>query len=137
MEMGSIGSRKVRILGALLFATLVTGCYGPGWGGGRPGYYSNYGTGYYGGTGYYPNSYYTKNVYRGYDRYPQPGRNRSAFGGYVPANEAWAERNRGRTSYGGAGARSGGHPIVVPRSVGHSGGTGGGGKHGGNSSHGH
>ena len=41
MEMGSIGSRKVMILGALLVAILATGCYGvrPGWGGGGPGWW--------------------------------------------------------------------------------------------------
>jgi hypothetical protein len=92
--MGSIGSRKVRILRALLFATLVTGCYGPGWGGGSPGYYSN--------------NYYSNDVYRGYGSYPRPG----LFGGYAPANEAWAASGRGRTSYGGGhfgGGGGGGH----------------------------
>jgi hypothetical protein len=32
--MESIGSKKVKIFGALLIATLVTGCYDGGWGGG-------------------------------------------------------------------------------------------------------
>ena len=43
MEMGSIGSRRVMILGALLVALLATGCYGPGygpgWRGGSPGWW--------------------------------------------------------------------------------------------------
>ena len=38
MKIGSIGSWKVRILGVLLFATLLTGCYESGWGGESPGY---------------------------------------------------------------------------------------------------
>jgi len=110
MKMRSIGSRKVTILGALLLATLVTGCYDGGWGGG-PGWWG-------GGPGYYGNSYYSTNVYRGYGGYPRSG----LFGGYAPAHEAWAASSRGRTSYGGGG---GGHATG-----GHSGGTGGGGEHG-------
>lgn len=125
MKMESIDSRKVRILGALLFATLVTGCFGRGWGGGSPGYYPSY------GTGYYPNNYYSTNVYRGYGQYPQPG----LYGGYPPAREAWAASTRGRTSYGGARATSGGHGRGGSGE--HSGGTGGGGEHGGSKSHGH
>ena len=93
----------MRILGVLLFATLLTGCYDSGWGGGGPDYYGN--SSYYGGPGYYSspgygNTYYSKNVYRGYGSYPQPG----LFGGYAPAHEAWDDSSRGRTSYGG-GAR--------------------------------
>jgi hypothetical protein len=88
----------------LLFATLVTGCYGPGWGGGSPALWRG------GSPGYYSN-----NVYRGYDRYPQVGLNRSTFGGYVPAREAWAASTRGRISYGRAGATSGRHVVVVHR----------------------
>jgi len=60
MKMGIIGSRKVTILGALLFATLVAGCYGPGWGGGG---------GWWGGGP----GYYSTNVYRGYGGYSHPG----------------------------------------------------------------
>ncbi len=33
----------------LFFATLLTGCYESGWGGGSPGYYGN--SGYYGSSG--------------------------------------------------------------------------------------
>lgn len=47
---------------------------------------------------------HSNNVYRGYDRYPQVGLNRSTFGGYVPAREAWAASTCGRISYGGADA---------------------------------
>lgn len=109
------------LLGALLFATLVTGCYGPGWGGGGPGWWGG------GRPAYYGNSYYSNNVYRGYGRYPQPG----LFGGYPPAHEAWAASTRGRTSYGGYG-----HPGAV--GVGHGGGGyGGSGGHGGGGGHGH
>ena len=49
--------------------------------------------------------YYSNNAYRGYDRYPQPGMNRSVFGGYAPGNQAWAASTRGRNSYGGGGAQ--------------------------------
>ena len=75
MKIPSIDNRKVRIIGALLFATLATSCFGPGWGGG--------GT-YYGGGGpaYYPGNVYSNNVYRGYGHYDEPGR--SVFGGYAP-----------------------------------------------------
>jgi hypothetical protein len=110
MEWGSIGSRKVRILGALLFATLVTGCSGGGWGG-DPGWFGGESPGYYGNR-YYATDVY-RNVYRGYGRYPRPG----LFGGYAPHREAWAASSRGRTSYGG------GHF--------------GGGRHGGGGGHGH
>jgi hypothetical protein len=109
MNMSSVRSRKVRFFIALLFATLVTGCFGggPGWGGGNPGYYSN---------NYYPNNYYPNSSYRGYDSYPHPGTNRSIFGGYAPGNETWQASSRGRTSYGdhrdeghGGGGDSGHH----------------------------
>jgi len=98
MTMQFIGSRKVAILGALLLATLATGCYDGGWGGGGPGWWGG------GRPGYYGNSYYSNNIYRGYGRYPQPG----LFGGYAPAHEAWAASTRGRTSYGGIGHGGGG-----------------------------
>jgi len=125
----SLRSRKVRIFIALLFATLVTGCFGGGpgwgggWGGGNPGYYSN---------NYYPNNYYPNSSYRGYDSYPHPGTNRSIFGGYAPGNETWEASSRGRTSYsdhrdeGHGGGDSGGH---------HGGGDGAG--HGQGGDHGH
>lgn len=94
MKMVSINSRTMTILGVLLFATLVTGCYDSG-------YYGS--PSYYGSPGYGGNTYYSKNVYRGYGSYPQPG----LFGGYAPAHEAWDDSSRGRTSYGGgAGGRA-------------------------------
>ena len=129
MEIKSIAKRKVRTLGALLFATLMAGCYGGGWGGG-PGYYSNDGYGSYG------NSYYSNNVYRGYGGYPQPG----LFGGYPPAHEAWDASTRGRTSYGGREREGGGGGHA--RSGGYGGGgvnhgNGGSGEHGEKSDHGH
>jgi len=130
METRSIGSRKLRILGALLFASLVTGCYGPGWGGGGSGYYPDYGTGYSG------NSYYTNNVYRGYGRDPQSG----LFGGYPPAHEAWDASTRGRTSYGGGEGHGGGGNAGHGGGSEHGGGGhagGGGGGHGGGNDHGH
>jgi len=136
MKKGSLSSRQVRILGALLFATLVAGCYESGWGGGGSGYYGS--PAYYGSPGYYAspgygNTYYSKNVYRGYGSYPQPG----LFGGYAPAHEAWDDSSRGRTSYEGErhdggedgehrGAKSTGHGAG--QSSGH-GGTGGGVRH--------
>jgi len=151
MEMESIGSKKVKILASLLLATLLAGCYGPGWGGGSPGWWGGE------SSGYQTNNYYSNNVYRGYDKYPQPGLNRSTFGGYVPANQAWAESTRGRTSYGRPTATSEGHTVVAHNSggsaghsggessghnggasVGHSGGgTEGGAEHGGSSGYGH
>jgi hypothetical protein len=100
MKLASIGSWKVRILGALLFATLVTGCYGGG-SGGDPGWFGVE------SPGYYHNRYYSTDVYRGYGRYPRPG----LFDGYAPRREAWAASSRGRTSYGGGhfgGGRHGG-----------------------------
>src|SRR5580704_2832130 len=121
MEIKSIGS-KAGILASLFLATLLTGCYDSGWGGGSPGWEGE-------GPSYQTNSYYSNNVYRGYDKYPQPGLNRSTFGGYVPANQAWAESSRGRTSYGRSTATSGGHVIVAHNGGGaivHSGGEGGG-----------
>ncbi len=139
IKKGSIGSRKMRILGVLLLATLMTGCYDSGWGGGGPGYYGN--SGYYGGPGYYAspgyggNTYYSKNVYRGYGGQE----NRGLFGGYAPAHEAWDASSRGRTSYGGGGERHGGGESSDhggAKSSGH-GGTGGGAGHDGGSSHGH
>ncbi len=99
-------------LAALLFATLATGCY-VGWGGGSSGYYSN-------------------NAYRGYDSYPQADLNRSAFGRYAPAHEAWATSTRGRTSYGGGSVPNGEHAVVA-HSGGHSGNTESGRAHGGSS----
>ena len=131
----------------LLLATLLTGCYDSGWGGGGPGYYGN--TGYYRSQGYYAspgygNTYYSKNVYRGYGSYPQPG----LFGGYAPAHEAWDDSSRGRTSYGD-GRRGGGESDEHggARTSGHGGGessehsghgsTGGGAGHDGGSDHGH
>jgi len=129
MKKGSISSSQVRILGALLFATLLAGCYESGWGGGGPGYYGS--PGYYASPGY-GNTYYSKNVYRGHGSYPQPG----LFGGYAPAHEAWDDSRRGRTSYGErhdggengehGGARSTAHGAG--ESSGH-GGTGGGARH--------
>lgn len=112
MAIGAVDSRKVTILGALFFATLMMGCFGPGWGGGGPGYY--------GGT-----NYYTNDIYRGYGRYPEPG----LFGGYAPGHDAWAASTRGRTSYG-RGEASGGH--VSSGGGGHAsgGGNGRGGGHG-------
>ncbi|MGD0076344.1 MAG: hypothetical protein ABSD31_18715 [Candidatus Binataceae bacterium] len=71
MKTEFIGSRKVTILGALLFATLVTGCYDGGWGGGGPGWLGGENPGYY-SNNYYSNNYYSNNVYRGYGRYPEP-----------------------------------------------------------------
>jgi len=127
---GSLRGRKVRILGALLFVTLGTGCYGGGWGGGSPGWWGGR------GSPVYSNNYYSNNVYRGYGSYPQPG----LFGGYAPAHEAWAASTRGRTSYGREGEPGGQHVVVVHGSggsVGHSGGTGGGGEHRGGSGQGH
>jgi hypothetical protein len=116
------------MLGALLFATLVGSCYGPGWGGGRPGYYSS--------PGYYGNGYYSNNVYRGYGAYPQPG----LFGGYAPAHQAWDASTRGRNSYGGHehggyggvehGGGGGGHSSSSGGHGGSNGGHGGGGGHG-------
>jgi hypothetical protein len=145
MKRGSIGGRKLRIHGVLLLAILATGCYDLGWGGG-PGYYGN--SSYYGSPDYYAspgygNTYYSKNVYRGYGSYPQPG----LFGGYAPAREAWDDSSRGRTSYssgGHGGGESGEHGSA--RSSGHSGGEssghggttgGGGGGHDGDSGHSH
>lgn len=119
---GSIGGRKMRLLGALLFATLVTGCYVGGWRGGRPGYYSS--------PGYYGNSYYSNNPYRGYGAYPQPG----LFGGYPPAHEAWAASTRGRTSYGSVEHHGGASRGYTVGGGGHGGGGGG---HGGGDGHGH
>ena len=138
--MESVGSRKIATLGALLFgalffATLVTGCFDDGWGGGGPGYYPSYGTAY-------PSNYYSTNVYRGYGGYSQPG----LFGGYAPAHEAWDESSRGRTSYdggggehGGGGERGGGggEHRGGDRDHSSSGRTGGGEKAGGESGHGH
>jgi len=148
MKKGSVGSRKMRILGVLFLAALLTSCYDSGWGGGGPDYYEN--SSYYGGPGYYAssgyggNTYYSKNVYRGYGSYPQPG----LFGGYAAAHEAWDDSNRGRTSYGDGrhgggesgehgGARNNGHGGG--ESSGHSGhgSTGGGARHDGGSDHGH
>src|SRR5208282_361096 len=131
MIMGFIGSRKVAILGALLFAILVTGCYDGGWGGGGPGWWGGGSPAYYGG-----NTYYSKNVYRGYGG-EEP---RGLFGGYAPAHEAWDASSRGRTSYGGG---SGGHTGSKgagqsgTEGGGHSGSTGGSGGHGGGSGNGH
>jgi len=117
--MESIGSKKVKIFGALLIATLVTGCYDGGWGGG-PGWWGGGG----GGGGYYGgNTYYSNNVYRGYGG----GESRGLFGGYAPAHDTWAASSRGRTSYSGGGATSSGH----------SGGGGGGHSGGGGGGHGH
>jgi hypothetical protein len=131
--MGSISRRKVLILGTMLVASLMMGCYGPGWGGGGPVYYSGgEGPGYYSGGG--GPVFYSNSAYRGYDRYPEPGMNRSVFGGYAPANEAWAASSRGRSSYGEGGARSGGHSGGG--GGGHAGGTGGGAGHGGGGGHG-
>ena len=97
MKMGSIRSRKLGILGALLFATLVTACYGPGWGGGsawwglaEPGYY-------YGGGGGYLHNYY----YRGWGGLRDDASGRSVFAGYAPAQDAWNASSRGRASLGG------------------------------------
>ncbi|HVB55160.1 MAG TPA: hypothetical protein VNE63_01840 [Candidatus Acidoferrales bacterium] len=126
MKAGFIGIRKVTILGALLLATLMTGCFDGGWGGGGPGYYQGYGGGYPSYGGGYPSNYYSTNVYRGYGGYSQPG----LFGGYPPAHEAWDASTRGRTSYGGGGGehRGGGGEH-----------RGGGGEHrgGGGGEHGH
>ncbi|HUY26097.1 MAG TPA: hypothetical protein VMV27_01645 [Candidatus Binataceae bacterium] len=120
MNTSSIRARIARVFAALLFATLVTGCFGggPGWGGG------GWGGGY---PGNYSNNYYSNGGYRGYDSYSHPGMNRSLFGGYAPGNEAWKASSRGRNSYGGhgneghGGGDRGGH---------HGGGHGRGGKHG-------
>jgi hypothetical protein len=130
-KMRSIGSSQTRVLGALIFAILLTGCYDTGWGGGSPGYGPYYGgagyssyygappdySPYYGSSGYVPgydtgysggNTYYTKNVYRGYNsNYPEPDLNRSEFGVYAPANETWAASTRGRASYGASSYNSG------------------------------
>lgn len=88
MKKGSIASR--RILGVLLLVTLLTDCYESGCGGGSPDYYS---------SPDYANTFYSKNVYRVYDSFPQPG----LFRGYAPAREAWDDSSWGRTSYGGEG----------------------------------
>ncbi len=111
-----------KILGAILFATLITGCYDGGgyYGGGGGGYYGG-GGGYYGGS-----SVYTTNVYRGYGGYHDY--RQGAFGVYAPAHDTWAASSRGRTSYGGGwhGASEG---TVHASGGGHasSGGHGGGG----------
>ncbi len=109
MEMESVGSRKVTILGALLFAamiffaTLATGCYDNGGWGGGPGYYGN--SGYYGPYygGYYGGNYYGNRYYRGWDHDHDHDWGRGAFGGWAPGHEAWEASSRGRTSFGGAG----------------------------------
>src|ERR1700722_20323935 len=91
--MKSIVTWKVKILCALLFATLMTGCYdGGGWGGGYPGYWGG------GSPAYYSNGFYSNDYYRGYGRDPDRG----LFGGYPPARDAWDASSRGRTSYGGS-----------------------------------
>jgi hypothetical protein len=110
IKSGCLGSRKARIVGALLFATLAAGCYGgSGWGGGDPGYYSSYNSGpgyyssynngYYGGTGYYGNSYRANNGYRGYDGYARSGVNGNPTGSFGSASE----RTHGGASYGRTG----------------------------------
>src|ERR1039457_3883437 len=93
MKIGFIGSRKVTILGALLLATLVTGCYdgGGGWGGGGPGWWGGGSPGYY-GSGYYGNGYYEKNVYRGYGGDWRP----RMWGGGLFAHGAWGAGRRRR-----------------------------------------
>src|ERR1700733_11316897 len=99
MGMQHIRIPIVRWLGALLFATLLMGCYGGDWGGESP----DWGGGGYSG---YSNNYYSNNAYRGYGGYSQPG----LFGGYPPAHEAWDASTRGRASYsGGRGHGEGGH----------------------------
>jgi hypothetical protein len=130
--MGPVGFRKTRILAAILFASLLAGCYDAGGWGGGPGYYSNGGYGSNGGA-----SYYTNNVYRGYGGYSEPG----LFGGYPPAHEAWDASARGRSSYGdgyhgGGGEEHGdGHGANAQRDGAHGGGGGHSGGSGG--SHGH
>ncbi len=122
-KMAFIYNRKARLLVALLVATFAPSCYGGGGGWGGGGYYPN--------SYYSNNNYYSRDVYRGYGGYAQPG----LFGGYPPAHEAWAASSRGRASYGEPHERGGGHPIVV-----HGGGGGGRsvvGEHGGGNSHGH
>ena len=95
--MKSPGGRTVKIFAAVLFATMMMGCYdgggwgGGGWGGGGyPDYYSGYGSPYQG----YESNYYSNNVYRGYGGYSSPG----LFGGYPPAHEAWDASARGRAA---------------------------------------
>jgi hypothetical protein len=61
MKTASVRTQVVTILGALFFATLVTGCYDSGWSG-HPGYYGN--SGYAGGETWYqghPGSWYQEN----------------------------------------------------------------------------
>ncbi len=57
VKMGSIASRTTTILAALLFATMMTGCYDVGsWEGGGFGGWGGGGGGYYGGNTYYSNN---------------------------------------------------------------------------------
>lgn len=139
MEMESIGSQKLNIPRALVFATLLlatllTGCYGPDYYGGGGGYYGGGGGGWWGGPSWWggpgyvgSTNVYTRNVYRGYGGY-DAGVNRTAFGAYAPAHDTWAASTRGRTSFGGGGV----HTVTGGGTSFHGGGGhgGGGGGHG-------
>jgi hypothetical protein len=117
--MKSIVSWKVKVFGALLFATLMTGCYGGGgWGRGDPGYYGN--SGYYSGLGYYGGNGYDRNgnmYYRGWGGDRDHDEGRSISGG---------EGHRGGEGGGHAGLGSGGHSGGGGFGGGHGGGGGGG-----------
>jgi len=100
---------------ALVFATLMAGCYESGWR--YPGYpYPLPANGEGMINQRNPNLYWACDSqghhchwaprYTGYSAYPEPG----LFGGYPPARKAWDESTRGRVSYGDGMTRPrGGH----------------------------
>ena len=119
VKTGSIGSRKVTLLAALLFATLVAGCYGPAVA--ADGGAAVPDIGVVGRATTRPMSIAAGAVAVGITVETERG----LFGGYAPAHETWAASSRGRTSYGGGG---GGH-ASGGGGGGHASGGGGGGGH--------